>query len=137
MYGSCELKVGDTCHLYNPTARKHYTAVAQRYTSPPGFFESISEAAEFEGVGLRPLRVLTKFMEEAHIHAAASLLARTIMVYDDRQRTEGQPRILMRYEPGYVSTATVVKKKGALRMLERGSAVLWIHLTTTTTTMNM
>ena len=68
-------------------------------------------------------------MEEAHIHAAASLLARTIMVYDDQTRAEGRPGILLRYEPGYVSTSTVVKKKGVLRMLERGPAVLWIHLT--------
>lgn len=69
------------------------------------------------------------FMEEAHIHVVASLLARTIVVYDDRQRAEGRPGILMRYEPGYVSTATVVKKKSALRLLEHGAAVLWIHLT--------
>ena len=60
MTGYCELKVGDTLHLYNPAATKNYTAVAQRYTSPKGFSKSISEAAEFEGVGSRPLRVLTE-----------------------------------------------------------------------------
>ena len=60
MTGYCELKVGDTLKLYKPKATKNYTAVAQRYTSPKAFSKSISEAAEFEGVGSRPLRVLTE-----------------------------------------------------------------------------
>jgi hypothetical protein len=64
-------------------------------------------------------------MNEAHIHAF--LLARTIVVFDDRER--GQPGILFCYEPGYAKAAKVIKQTTAKHMMAQDPTVLWIHLT--------
>ena len=55
--GLCEIKLGDTSKPPKPAARKHFTAVAQRYGA---FSDNIEIFAEFVGEGSRPTRVLSE-----------------------------------------------------------------------------
>jgi len=49
------------------------------------------------------------------VHAAANLLSRTILVFDDRER--GQPGILFCCEPGYAKAANIIKQTTAKHMM--------------------
>ena len=61
------------------------------------------------------------------VHAAANLLSRTILVFDDRER--GQPGILFCCEPGYAKAANIIKQTTAKQMMAQDPTALWIHLT--------
>ena len=61
------------------------------------------------------------------VHAAANLLSRTMLVFDDRER--GQPGILFCCEPGYAKAANIIKQTTAKHMMAQDPTALWIHLT--------
>ena len=61
------------------------------------------------------------------VHAAANLLSRTMLVFDDRER--GQPDILFCCEPGYAKAANIIKQTTAKHMMAQDPTALWIHLT--------
>ena len=53
------------------------------------------------------------------VHAAANLLSRTILVFDDRER--GQPGILFCCEPGYAKAANIIKQTTAKAQAHDGA----------------
>jgi len=68
-------------------------------------------------------------MKEAHIHAAAKVLSRNILVYDDRERTAERPGVLLLYDKAIYKPQRVVKKKVASAIMAEDPAALWVLLT--------
>ena len=66
-----------------------------------------------------------RFMKEAHTSVAA-LLARSIVVYDDR--ANGRPGFLALYTPGYTTPFRIITKEQAKALADLNDNTLWVHL---------
>ena len=60
---------------------------------------------------------------------AASLLGRSIVVYDDRDRRTGLPGVMTLVLPGCDAPFTVISKVQARELLSKNDSTLWVHLT--------
>ena len=66
------------------------------------------------------------FMKEAHMSAAATLLARSIVVYDDR--ANGQPGVLGLFSPGYTPFKIITREQAKALAEDLNDNTLWVHL---------
>ena len=60
---------------------------------------------------------------------AATLLDRSIVVYDDRPRLSQLPGVLMLFLPGCAAPSKVIGKTGACELAGKNDGTLWVHLT--------
>jgi hypothetical protein len=68
-------------------------------------------------------------MTEAHMHVAATLLERDIVVYDERT-PKGIPGSLLYYKQGCKETSSAINKEQAHSLTNANNMkLLWIHLT--------
>ena len=59
----------------------------------------------------------------------ATLLNRSIVVYDDRTRHSQMPGILMLFLPGCTAPPKVIGKTEACELAGKNDGTLWVHLT--------
>lgn len=67
-------------------------------------------------------------MKEAHMAVVATLLKRSIVVYDDRDRKSGLPGFVTLYSPGYTPFKAIGKVQ-ARELANKHDDTLWVHLT--------
>ena len=60
---------------------------------------------------------------------AATLLKRSIVVYDDRDRLSGLPGILTLFSPGCTTPFKAISKTEACELACKNDGTLWVHLT--------